>query len=94
MFFLGHISNQLGWTPWGERFLLLLVFWLIPIHTKMSYFLGVGYFGGGECKGYCLGGFCHISNTLHMYTTPKQNSGISLLHEQGHTTKVLGKALG
>ena len=81
VFFLGHASSQLGWIPWGEGFPLFLVIWFIPIHTKMSHLLGMGYPGSGQCKGCWLGGLCYVSKTLHMCTTLQQHCGTSLLHE-------------
>ena len=45
----------------------------------------------GEYKGCFLGGFCDISNTLHVCTIPHQHCSISLLYEQGYTADVLGK---
>ena len=56
VFFLEHFSGQLGWTPWGKGFLLFLIIWFTPIHTRMSHPLGVSHSGGGEVKGCCLGG--------------------------------------
>ena len=57
----------------------------------MSHPQGVGYSGGGECIGCCLGGFCHISNTLYVCTISQQHFGTRLLYEQDHTAEVLGK---
>ena len=56
MFYLRHISGQLGWNPLGEGFLLLFVIWVVLIPTRMRHPLGVGHSGGGECEGYCPGG--------------------------------------
>ena len=41
------------------------------------------------CKGSCLGCLYYINNTQHMCTTPQHDCDTSLLHEQGHTAKVL-----
>ena len=90
---LGHASGQLGWTPCGEGFILFLVAWFIPIHTRMSHPLGVGYSHGWECKGCCPGGLYYVRNTLSMCTTPQKNCGASMLHEQGHKAKVLRKTV-
>ena len=46
-----------------------------------------------HCKDCCLGGFCHVSNNLHVCTTPQQHYSTSLLYEQGHTAEVLGKTV-
>ena len=67
---LGYVPGQLGWTSWGEGFILLYVNWFIPIHTTMSYPLGTGHSSGGECKGYCIGSFYNVINTLHESKTP------------------------
>ena len=93
MFFLGHISDQLGWTPWVEGILFSFVIWFLPIHNIMSHPLGVSYSSGGECESCCLGGHFYISNTLYMCTIPQQHCGISLLHEQGHNAEVLRKRI-
>ena len=53
----------------------------------------VGNSGNRKCKGYCLGGLCHLRNTLHVFTIPQQRCGISLRHKQGYTTEVLGKKI-
>ena len=89
----GHVSGQLGWTPWGEGFLLFLIIWFSPIHTRMIHPLGAGYSGGKKCKVCCLGDLWYISNTLYMCTTLQQHCGISLLYEQGYTAEVLGKTV-
>ena len=81
--FPGASSGQLGWTPWGEGFLLIFTIWFTPIRTKMSHPLGVGHFGGWACKDYFLGGLFYVSNTLHVCTTPQQHCSTSLLHEHG-----------
>ena len=88
---LGHVCGQLGWTPWGEGFLLLLVIWLIPIHTRIIQPLVVGHSGGREYKKYYLGGLCYIGKTLHMCTTPKQHCSTSLL---GYIAELLGEKVG
>ena len=67
---LGHLSGQLGWTPCSKGFLLLIIIWVIHIHISTSYPVGMGYSSGEECKGYCLGGIYHISNTrTHVHNT-------------------------
>ena len=68
--YLGHISGQLGWSPWGEGIPWLFVIWCIPIHTRISYPLIVGHSGGGECRSYCLGSLYYGSNIpTHVYNT-------------------------
>ena len=59
----------------------------------MSYPLGVGHSGGGECKGCCLGGVFHVRNTLQMCITPQQHCSTSLLYKKGYTAEVLGKTV-
>ena len=81
-----------GWAgPPCMRDFFYFVIWVIPIHTIMSHPPGMVYSSGGKCKGCCLGGLYYIRNTLHMFTTPQQQYGTSLLYEQGNTAKVLGK---
>ena len=72
VFFVEHVSGQLGWTPWGEGFLLGFVVWFIPIHTRMRYPLVVDHSNGRECKGCYLGGLCYVRDTLNVCTTPQQ----------------------
>ena len=47
VFFLGQCFWPVGLEPRGKEFVLFLIIWLIPIHNKMIYSLGVGYSGGG-----------------------------------------------
>ena len=63
---MGHVSSHLGWDPYGEESILLLIVWFALILTSMSHPLGVGHYGGGECKGSCLIGLCYINN-IHTY---------------------------
>ena len=45
------------------------------------------------CKGCCLGGLCHIINTLHVCAKPQHHCGTRLLYKQGCTAYVLGKTV-
>ena len=47
-----------------------------PHSSWMSPHLGLGHSGGEECKICCLGGLCHINNTLHVCITPQKHCGV------------------
>ena len=70
VFFLGNVFGQLGWTSWDEGFPLLFILWFITIPTIMSHPMGLDYYNDGKCKDCCLGGLCHIRNTLYICTIP------------------------
>ena len=51
--FLGMFLNSWAGTP-GVSFVATI--WMISIYTRISYPLGIDHCGGGECKGFFLGG--------------------------------------
>ena len=59
----------------------------------MGYPQGLGHSVSRECKVCCLGGPYHVSNTLHVRTTPQEHCSTILIYDQGHNAEVLGKTV-